>query len=181
MELQEVIKSRRSIKKFERDMYIDESALKKAIYEAADAPNHGMREPWRVVYVPKHKLGEMSREVSRYAFPRDHEKQQSHYDAVTNLGGFLAIVMKCDARQREENENYLAVGAFAQNLLLLLYEKGIGTCWKTPEYIFKPKVRATFGVGPDEKLIGFLYLTDLKEEDKFRKVPRKNKAMITEF
>lgn len=116
MELQEAIKSRRSIKKFERDMYIDESALKKAIYEAADAPNHGMREPWRVVYVPKHKLGEMSREVSRYAFPRDHEKQQSHYDAVTNLGGFLAIVMKCDARQREENENYLAVGAFAQNL-----------------------------------------------------------------
>ncbi|HDK5719194.1 TPA: nitroreductase [Staphylococcus pseudintermedius] len=181
MELQEAIKSRRSIKKFERDMYIDESALKKAIYEASDAPNHGMREPWRVVYVPKHKLGEMSREVSRYAFPRDHEKQQSHYDAVTNLGGFLAIVMKCDARQREENENYLAVGAFAQNLLLLLYEKGIGTCWKTPEYIFKPKVRAAFGVGPDEKLIGFLYLTDLKEEDKFRKVPRKNKAMITEF
>lgn len=181
MELQQAIQSRRSIKKFNRDMYIDETALKDAIFGAADAPNHGMREPWRVVYVPKHKLAEMSREISRYAFPRDLEKQQSHYEAVTNLGGFLAIVMKCDARQREENENYLAVGAFAQNLLLLLYEKGIGTCWKTPEYIFKPKVRTAFGVGPDEKLIGFIYLTDLEEETDYRKVPRKNRGIMTEF
>lgn len=181
MELREAIQSRRSIKKFNRDMNIDEKALKAAIVEATDAPNHGMREPWRVVYVPKHKLGVMSQEISRYAFPRDSEKQQSHYDAVTKLGGFLAVIMKCDARQREENENYLAVGAFAQNLLLLLYEKGIGTCWKTPEYIFKPKVRTAFGVGPDEKLVGFIYLTDLEDEAHYPKVARKNRGLISEF
>ncbi|ARJ51339.1 nitroreductase family protein [Staphylococcus lutrae] len=181
MELREAIQSRRSIKKFDREMYIDEEAVKTAIFEAADAPNHGMREPWRVVYVPKRKLGDMSREISRYAFPRDHEKQQNHYEAVTHLGGFLAIVMKCDARQREDNENYLAVGAFAQNLLLLLYEKGIGTCWKTPDYIFNPKVRTAFGVGPDEKLVGFIYLTDLIDEENYKKVPRKNRGLISEF
>ncbi|CAM2738672.1 nitroreductase [Mammaliicoccus fleurettii] len=181
MELREAISSRRSIKKFKRDMYIDESALKEVILEAADAPNHGMREPWRVVYVPKNKLGEMSREISKYAFPKDKEKQESHYEAVTNLGGFLALIMTCDARQREENENYLAIGAFAQNLLLLLYEKGIGTCWKTPDYIFKPKIRTIFGVAPDEKLVGFIYLTDLEDEADFPKVERKNRGILTEY
>ncbi|UXR78796.1 MULTISPECIES: nitroreductase [unclassified Staphylococcus] len=181
MELQDAIKNRRSIKKFKHDMHIDEAAVHQAITDAADAPNHGMREPWRTVYVPKHKLGEMSREISRYAFPREPEKQQSHYDAVTNLGGFVAMIMKCDARQREENENYLAVGAFAQNLLLLLYEQGIGTCWKTPQYIFNPKVRQAFGVLPDERLVGFIYLTDLKEEDKMKKCERKNRGLITDF
>lgn len=181
MQLQEAIQTRRSIKKFKRDMHIDESAVKDAIEIAADAPNHGMREPWRVVYVSKHKLGEMSRDISKYAFPRDKEKQQSHYDAVTNLGGFLAIIMKCDARQREENENYLAVGAFAQNLLLLLHDRGIGSCWKTPQYIFNPKVRNVFGVLPDERLVGFIYLTDLEDYDQTRKIKRKNRGLITDF
>lgn len=180
MELQHAIKYRRSIKKFDRDMHIDEDAVREAVVEAANAPNHGMREPWRVVYVPKHKLGEMSKEVTRYAFPREPEKQKSHYDAVTNLGGFLAIIMTCDARQREENENYLAVGAYAQNLLLLLYEKGIGTCWKTPTYIFHPKVRNIFGVLPDERLIGFVYLTDL-EDNSGKEARRKNRGVYTEY
>ncbi|UXR72093.1 nitroreductase [Staphylococcus sp. IVB6240] len=181
MELQDAIKNRRSIKKFKHDMHIDDAAVHQAIIDAAEAPNHGMREPWRTVYVPKYKLGEMSREISRYAFPKEPEKQQSHYDAVTNLGGFVALIMKCDTRQREENENYLAVGAFAQNLLLLLYEQGIGTCWKTPQYIFNPKVRQAFGVLPDERLVGFIYLTDLKEEDKMKKCERKNRGLVTDF
>ncbi|RIN98338.1 nitroreductase, partial [Mammaliicoccus sciuri] len=133
-----------------------------------------------VVYVPKHKLGEMSKEVTRSAFPREPEKQKSHYDAVTNLRGFLAIIMTCDARQREETENYLAVGAYAQKLLLLLYEKGIGTCWKTPTYIFNPKVRNVFGVLPDERLIGFVYLTDL-EDNSGKEARRKNRGVYTEY
>ncbi|MBI5974099.1 nitroreductase family protein [Staphylococcus canis] len=181
MQLQEAIETRRSIKNFKRDMVIDEAAVKSAIETAADAPNHGMREPWRVVFVPKDKLGDMSRDISKYAFPREKDKQQSHYDAVTNLGGFLAIIMKCDARQREENENYLAVGAFAQNLLLLLHDRGIGSCWKTPQYIFNPKVRKVFGVEPDERLVGFIYLTDMEDYDKCRKIRRKNKNLITEY
>ena len=42
------------------------------------------------------------------------------------------------------------MGAYAQNLMLLLHEQGIGTCWKTPPYIFEPKVRKVFGVHGDE-------------------------------
>lgn len=39
-----------------------------------------------------------------------------------------------------------AFGAFAQNLMLLLYEAGIGTCWKSPHYIFEPKVRKALDI-----------------------------------
>ena len=48
--------------------------------------------------------------------------------------------------------------------MLLLYEAGIGTCWKSPLYIYDPKVRKTLGIKKDEVLAGFLYLTDLEED-----------------
>ncbi|MDT3992231.1 nitroreductase family protein, partial [Staphylococcus aureus] len=69
MELQQAIANRRSVKKFKRDMHIDDALLYQAIEKAADAPNHGMREPWRVVHVPKDRLGDMSKDISKFAFP----------------------------------------------------------------------------------------------------------------
>ena len=65
---------------------------------------------------------------------------------------------------KDKTENYFAFGAFAQNLMLLLYEAGIGTCWKTPHYIFEPKVRRALDIQDDEILAGFMYLTDLEVE-----------------
>ena len=179
MELQEAIASRRSIKKFKHDANIDDKALYDAIEHASDAPNHGMREPWRVIHIPKNRLGEMSKEVSQHAFPNDEDKQESHYNAVTNLGGMLVLVLKSDPRQRQNRENYFAMGAFAQNLMLLLHEAGIGSCWKTPPYIFEPKVRNVFKIEGDEVIAGFLYLTDLEVE--MPHVQRKNKNLITEY
>lgn len=179
MELQEAIANRRSVKKFNRDMQIDDQALYHAIEKATDAPNHGMREPWRVMHIAKERLGDFSKNITRFAFQNEPEKQQSHYDAVTNLGGMLLLIVKTDPRQRQNNENYFAFGAFAQNLMLLLYEAGIGTCWKSPLYVFDPKVRKVLGIRNDETLAGFLYLTDL--EDDMPKAPRKNRNLITKY
>ena len=53
----------------------------------------------------------------------------------------LLLILKADPRQRQSCENYFAFGAFTKNLMLRLYVAGIGTCWKSPQYIFEPKVR----------------------------------------
>jgi nitroreductase len=102
-------------------------------------------------------------------FPNLDKKQENHYNTVTNLGGMLALILKRDPRQREDLENNMAFGAFAQNLMLLLHEAGIGTCWKSPAYIFTPEIRSIFNVKDDEQLVGFLYLTDLQDEMPYRK------------
>ena len=47
-------------------MTIDDDKLYQAIEKAADAPNHGMREPWRIIHIAKDRLGEMSRHVTRH-------------------------------------------------------------------------------------------------------------------
>lgn len=179
MELQEAISNRRSVKKFKHDMVVDDQTVYDAIYKATDAPNHGMREPWRLVHISKDKLGDFSRDITRFAFPDSPDKREDHFHAVTNLGGMLLLILKDDPRQRQSRENYFAFGAFAQNLMLLLYEAGIGTCWKSPQYIFDPKIRKALGVKDNEILAGFLYLTDLEEVP--AKAKRKNKNLITEF
>ncbi|AYU54623.1 putative nitroreductase [Staphylococcus piscifermentans] len=180
MELKDAITSRRSVKIFDHDMQIDDEALYEALKLSTDAPNHGMREPWRIVHVSKERLGDMSRSVSRFAFRNEPEKQQSHFDAVTKLGGLLVMIVKRDPRQKENLENHLAFGTYAQNLMLLLYEAGIGTCWKSPEYIFSPKVRKVLGVQDDEDLVGFLYLTDLEGKIPPKK-PRHTENFISEY
>ncbi|MCU5747082.1 nitroreductase [Staphylococcus sp. SQ8-PEA] len=179
MELQEAIANRRSYKKFKHDMHIDDDVLYKSIERATDAPNHKMREPWRVVHISKDRLGDMSRDVGQYAFKGEDEKKQDHYNTVTKLGGILALIVKKDPRQKQNLENYMAFGAFAQNLMLLLHEAGIGTCWKSPQYIFMPEVRNVLGVQDDEDLVGLLYLTDQEERVAHRK--RRMKNLITEY
>ena len=37
-------------------MVVDDQTVYDAIYKATDAPNHGMREPWRLVHISKDKL-----------------------------------------------------------------------------------------------------------------------------
>lgn len=95
------------------------------------------------------QIRDMSKDISKFAFPNELDKQQCHYDAVTKLGGMLLLILKTDPRQRQNDENYFAFGAYAQNLMLLLYEAGIGTCWKSPLYIYDPKVRKTLGIKKD--------------------------------
>ena len=84
MELQEAISNRRSVKKFKHDMVVDDQTVYDAIYKATDAPNHGMREPWRLVHISKDKLGDFSRDITRFAFPDSPDKREDHFNAVTN-------------------------------------------------------------------------------------------------
>ena len=89
----------------------------------------------------------------------------------------LLLILKDDPRQRQSRENYFAFGAFAQ--MLLFIRSGYWYCWKSPQYIFDPKIRKALGVKDNEILAGFLYLTDLEEVP--TKAKRKNKNLITEF
>ena len=179
MELQEAIRNRRSIKKFDHDMVIDDDALREAVSRATDAPNHGLREPWRLVHIRKSRLGGMSRALTRHAFNDCPDKRENHFEVVTKLGGMLVLIAKHDPRQKQDMENMMAVGAYAQNLMLLLHEAGIGTCWKTPRYMYEPYTRALFNVAPDESIVGLFYLTDLETEMKH--IPRKNIVPMSEF
>ena len=115
MELQEAISNRRSVKNLNTIWWLMIKRFTMQYIKATDAPNHGMREPWRLVHISKDKLGDFSRDITRFAFPDSPDKREDHFHAVTNLGGMLLLILKDDPRQRQSRENYFAFGAFAQN------------------------------------------------------------------
>ncbi|GAB5711873.1 hypothetical protein JMUB7468_27460 [Staphylococcus aureus] len=55
MELQQAIAISRSVKKFKRDMHIDDAVIYQAIEKAADALTHGMREPVDYTHLRAHE------------------------------------------------------------------------------------------------------------------------------
>jgi nitroreductase len=50
------------------------------------------------------------------------------------------------------------VAAGVQNLLLGAHALGLGAYWRTGDAAYDPRVKAFFGLGPQDHLVGFVYL-----------------------
>jgi len=74
----------------------------------------------------------------------------------TGPGAVTFVIVPEDARQKERLEDYAAASMFIQNVQLLAWDKGIGTCWKTPGFLDNPKFREELGVKPGERIISML-------------------------
>ena len=55
-------------------------------------------------------------------------------------------------------EQDLSAAAAAQNMLVAAFAQGLGAMWRTGSMAYHPQVKQGLGLGPDEKIIGFLYL-----------------------
>ncbi|WP_158552753.1 nitroreductase [Macrococcoides caseolyticum] len=177
MELKQAIKERRSIKQYE-DTTVDDSVVKASIELATYTPNHGMREPWRVVWVKKERLADFGQLFADIAFKNNEEKYQAHIETVKKLAGVLVIVGKRDRRQKENFEDLLAVGGFMQTLSLALFENGVGSCIKTQPPYLNPKMNDALNVRDDEIIYGVIYLTAQTEAPHKE---RKKEHLITLF
>ena len=57
-----------------------------------------------------------------------------------------------------ELEEYGAVFAAIQNMLLQIHELGLGAVWRTGEPCFHTLMNQAFGLKPEDKMLGFLYI-----------------------
>ncbi|KAA1042509.1 nitroreductase [Macrococcus equipercicus] len=179
MELKQAIINRRSYKKYDHDTTVSDTVIEEAVALAAYAPNHGMREPWRVIWIKKDRLAEFAALFADFAFKNEPEKKAKHIDTLTKLSGLLVIVGNYDRRQKQFLEDVLAVGAFLQTLSLVLHEAGVGSCIKTPGVITAPGLNDSLDIAADEMIYGFVYLTDTADEVPLKE--RNNSRLLTEW
>lgn len=177
MDLKDAIKNRRSIKQY-TDSTVDDKAVEKAIELATYSPNHGMREPWRVLWVKKERLEAYATQFAELAFKNNAEKQQKHIENTVLLAGILIIIGPRDRRQKENLEDILAIGGFMQTLSLALYAEGIGSCIKTQPPLLNPALSSALDVKDDELIYGAVYLTGTTEAE-FK--PRKHYNLINKY
>lgn len=160
MNIGEIIKDRRSIRKYE-DRDVPEELVREIVENALWAPSGMNRQNWDVVVVrggEKDRLLEVIAGAGDYLRPRLEKIFPEKMVNLTlqffkNLGGAPVILLVYMPRiyvqfspemsnveryhvEHDRMANLLSAAALIQNILLLARSRGLGTCWMTgPKYV----------------------------------------------
>ncbi|BAQ09822.1 nitroreductase [Bacillus sp. OxB-1] len=174
LSIREAIRTRRSIKNF-NGQPVDQEDIEAILEDAVWAPNHGNRNPWRFVVASGKQYTNFLEVLREYGVPNwkeltpeNLERQMKNF---TGAGAVAIVIVPEDARQKERLEDFAAASTCIQNIQLLSWDRGIGTCWKTPAFLDNPKFREDLGVQPGERIISMLQFGYYDEIPKAR--PRK--------
>ncbi len=138
------------------------------ILEAATyAPNHHEVEPWKFFVMSGKalvELGELMREqLAAKMEETTSEKAQAALEKERNKPLRAPVIiavasLKPSQPKVKDIENYAAVSAAVQNMLLVAVEEGLVSIWRTGNPVYDERVKAFFGLEPHEHLVGFIYL-----------------------
>jgi len=159
LSVRNAIVKRRSIKNF-NGQPVELENIAEILEDATWAPNHGNRNPWRFVVAAEKGYTDFLNVLREFGIPKwkdlseeDLEKQMKKF---TGPSAAILVIVPEDVRQKERLEDFAAASIFIQNMMLLAWDKGIGTCWKTPGFLDNPKFRKELGVKPGERVISML-------------------------
>lgn len=179
LSIRDAIIQRRSIKLY-NGQPVEREVLLSILEDALWAPNHQLRQPWRFVVACGKELVDLYDVLKEFGLPKwkelsdeDLEKQMKKF---TLAGGYVFVIVPEDARQKERLEDYAAASMLVQNVQLLAWDRGIGSCWKTPGFLDNPNFREALGIKDGERIISMLQVGYFDEMPKPR--PRKS---IEEF
>lgn len=166
MKLQEAIHSRPSIGKVIPEP-VDHTLIEQLLEAAVRAPNHYMTEPWRFFVMRgegRKKLGQAYaavaeaklREEGREADPAELLAQEKKaYRAPVVIA---VAVSPSDAPKVHRIEEFAAVHAAVQNMLLTAHALGLGAIWRTGDPTYHPLMKSAFGLADHEEMAGFIYI-----------------------
>lgn len=169
MSIAKTIRERRSIKKGYKPDPVPEELVLELLNDAVYAPNHGLREPWRFLFVSTESKQSFIEAMLR-VYPADqHEKRRALFSEPS---AFLIVIMKEDPRQKQWEEDFAATSTLIQNFQLLAWERDLGVVWKTNPHIWDPAAHKILGVQPGEKIVGFLHLGFFDKAEAPKAAPR---------
>jgi nitroreductase len=136
------------------------------LLEAAQwAPNHGHTEPWRfTVYMGEGRrgLGDALAEAYRLGTPEakfSETAQEVQRSKVWQAPVWISVGMLPGTNPKiPEVEEVLALGAAAQNMMLLATSFGLGSKWTSGLTATHPHTAKFVGLEPPARLLGFLYV-----------------------
>jgi len=142
----------------------DAAALERMFAAAAAAPDHGRLRPWRFLLVEgeaRRALGELfARGLAEDDPDLDPAELARQREAPLRAPVIvLAIaVLDPDHPKIPEIEQIAAAAAAIQNLLLAAHALGFAGKWTTGRPAYSEGVRRGLGLGPNERILGILYL-----------------------
>ncbi len=166
MEVFEAIQCRRSIG-LVSDEAVSQEKIEKILEAGTWAPSHFRTEPWRyfvltengrkplgqaLVEIAKKDMEDPSTETNQKKLEKIAEKP---FRAPVII---VAAVEPSDQPRVIEQEEYGAVYASIQNMLLATHALGLGGFWRTGKPCYDPIMNNLFGLSEKGKVLGFLYI-----------------------
>ncbi len=158
MNIEKVIKSRRSINSFKSEIP-PERIIQKAIKMASWAPNHRLTEPWRFYLLgeeTRQAVAELNANIVKEK--KGSEAAKEKLKKWSKVPGWLVVTMTNSDDQLQHQEDYAACACAIQNLSLYLWNKGIGIKWTTGDVTRDHKFYDFIWVDPDvETVVGLIW------------------------
>ena len=161
-----LIKNRRSTfpKQYDPNGVVDEAVLRQVVENATWAPSHGNLQPWKFVVFSgegRQKLAQFQAEL--YKQEAGEGFRQATYDTLLanplKAAYVIALCLKRDPNKKfPEVEEISAVACAVQNMYLTVTAYGLGGYWTTGGVTYKESAKEFFGLGADDRLMGFFYI-----------------------
>ncbi|RYY90053.1 MAG: nitroreductase [Chitinophagaceae bacterium] len=165
-QINSIIKARRSTfpKQYDPAVTIPEDVVRQIVENATYAPSHGNLQPWKFVVFSgegRRKLAEFQAEL--YKTESGENFKQATYDGLLanplKAAYVIALCLKRDPNKKfPEIEEISAVACGVQNMYLTATAYGLGAYWTTGGVTYKASAKEFFGLGEDDKLMGFFYI-----------------------
>jgi nitroreductase len=147
------IRERRSINLFEPGP-IDSAVILEAIELARWAPNHRLTEPWRFYVLGSAAAASVADLAAAIdAAEKGERAGELRRQRLLGIPGSLVLTSRRDENELIDRENYAACCCAAQNLMLYLGQRGIGTKWTTGLITRDPRFYAIMGADPASELV----------------------------
>ncbi|MEE4301860.1 MAG: nitroreductase [Pseudomonadales bacterium] len=173
----ELLLTRRSVKAIEMvEPGPTDGELDLILRAAARVPDHGKLGPWRFVRFTgdaRRAFGDVLVDAWRAANPGDDDAR-----VELERGRFLrapvvvAVISSILPEHKiPEWEQVLSAGAVCMNMLTATHASGYVAQWLTEWIAYDARVGTALGLGPDERVAGFIYIGSPLQEPKERVRP----------
>lgn len=142
----------------------DEATVLRMLRSAVRVPDHGKRVPFRFVRIAgpaRMRLGDALAELAQRRDPEapaavlDKDRQRfSHAPLVI----VVVAVLDPEDQQIPEQERLLSAGSVCFALLQAAQSLGFGACWLTGWPAHDAEARRLMGLGPHERVAGFIHI-----------------------
>jgi nitroreductase len=163
MDVEEAIRSRRTVKAFD-PRAVERETLEELLELARWAPNHNLTNPWRFRVVGPQALARLkdaAAQLGARTAPPGADPDDCARVAAAKLDRAPTLVV-CSVQQTgddvQDEEDLHAAGVAAYIVLLGAHARGLAGYWRTPGVLRTDAGRAAVELSPDERFVGLLYL-----------------------
>lgn len=154
----DLIRSRRTINLFEPDP-VDDAVLHDAFELARWAPNHRLTEPWHFYLMGNETIAAATECWARFeAEAKGQAAGEARRKRLGAIPGHFVLTSARDEDTLIEQENYAACCCAAQNLMLYLWHRGVGTKWTTGAITREQRLYDVLGIDAErESIVGYFW------------------------